>query len=151
MVAGRGEPNARVALLSRGDVVGETTADASGHFVVLPKALTPGDHSLSLRQTTPKGSASTSAQSVTVVVPERGKGSVVVALAEPGQATKVLSDPIAPPREPGSEPPAAPNPGPVAAVQSPCPSPIPRLGSGPLPGAGPLPGPGPRLGPGRQP
>ena len=104
VVAGRGAPNAKIALIVQGAVVAETMTDASGHFVVLPPSLLPGDHALSLRQTPEHAPPSTSAQSVTVVVPQRGKGSVVVALAEPGQATKVLSAPDAP----APAPPAAP-------------------------------------------
>ena len=95
VVAGKAAPNAKVALLSEGIVAAETVADANGSFVVLPPSLTPGVHALSLRQTQANGVASTSTQSVTIAVPERGKGSVVVALAEPGQATKVLSAPEA--------------------------------------------------------
>ncbi len=93
VVAGKGAPNAKVALLSGGKVVGEATSDAAGQFVILPERLAPGDHALTLRQTPDGKPASESSQSVAVSVPGPGKGKVVVALAEPGKATKLLSPP----------------------------------------------------------
>ena len=104
VVAGSGAPHAKVALIVSGKVVAETTADGSGQFVLLPPPLPPGDHDLTLRQTrdaaadghTPTASA-LSAQSVAVSVPTGAKGRVVVALAEPGRPTKLLSAPPEPP------------------------------------------------------
>ena len=93
VVAGKGAPNAKVALLSGGKVVGEATSDAAGQFVILPQPLAPGDHALTLRQTPDGKPANESTQSVAVSVPPSDKGKVVVALAEPGKATKLLSPP----------------------------------------------------------
>lgn len=95
VVAGKGAPDAKVALLSGGKVVGEATSDANGQFVILPERLAPGDHALTLRQTPNGQPASESKQSVAVSVPQpsQAKSKVVVALAEPGKATKLLSPP----------------------------------------------------------
>lgn len=108
VVAGKGAPNAKVALLSGGKVVGEATSDASGQFVILPQRLAPGDHALTLRQTPEGAPVRESTQSVAVSVPQPGtdKSKVVVALAEPGKATKLLSPP--PGASTGAASPAAP-------------------------------------------
>ncbi len=91
VVAGKGAPHAKVALMAAGKVVAEVESDASGQFVILPPPLAPGDYDLTLRQQADGQPATDSAQSVAVSVPRPGKGSVVVALAEPGKATKLLS------------------------------------------------------------
>jgi nucleoid-associated protein YgaU len=48
VIAGRAAPNAKVELHDGGKTVAEATADAAGQFVIIPPALAPGDHSLSL-------------------------------------------------------------------------------------------------------
>ena len=94
-MAGQGAPDATVALLGEGRVLAETRTDAAGRFVFLPPTLNAGDHALTLRQTDGRQTTVDSAQSVAVSVPTRGRGAVVVALAEPGIPTKVLSAPPA--------------------------------------------------------
>lgn len=95
LVAGRAPPNTKVALMAGEDLLAEDMSDAAGFFVLQPPALAPGVYDLTLR-ISPKSEASRrSRQSVTVAVPEKGKGDVMVALAEPGKATVLLSDPTA--------------------------------------------------------
>jgi nucleoid-associated protein YgaU len=48
VIAGRAAPNAKVELHDGGKTIAESTADAAGQFVIIPPALAPGDHSLSL-------------------------------------------------------------------------------------------------------
>ena len=48
VIAGRAAPNAKVELRDAGKAVAEATADGAGQFVIIPPALAPGDHSLSL-------------------------------------------------------------------------------------------------------
>lgn len=120
VVAGQGEPGAKVALLVSGKTVAETTADASGHFAFVPPALPPGGTALSLRQTA-GGVTSDSVQSVAVSVPEKGgdKGGLVVALTEPGQAAKILAAPSpAPTPSPAALVPSAKPPAPGLAIRS---------------------------------
>jgi nucleoid-associated protein YgaU len=93
LVAGRASPGARVALVSGGAAVAEASADSAGLFALQPKPLAPGDHVLTLRA----GDKRLSVQSVTVSVPEKGKGQVMAALAEPGKATILFADPTAAP------------------------------------------------------
>jgi nucleoid-associated protein YgaU len=48
VIAGRAAPNEKVELRDAGKTVAEATADASGQFVIIPPALAPGDHNLTL-------------------------------------------------------------------------------------------------------
>lgn len=101
-VAGRAAPGAQVVLLADTRVLARTKADDAGEFVFLPDALTSGDYSLSLSMTPKDGDPLASVQSVIVSVPEKvnGKpqGEVMVALAEPGKPTVLLSDPTLAPK-----------------------------------------------------
>jgi nucleoid-associated protein YgaU len=48
VVAGRAAPNAKVELRDDGKTLAEATADAGGQFAMIPPALAPGAHSLTL-------------------------------------------------------------------------------------------------------
>lgn len=95
VIAGRAAPNSLVRLLDGDKIVAEVRADANGQFALIPPVLGGGDHLLSLKQDGQP--ATTLQQSVAVAVPRGGKGEVVVALAEPGAATRILSDKAASP------------------------------------------------------
>jgi nucleoid-associated protein YgaU len=60
VIAGRAAPNEKVELRDAGKTVAEATADASGQLVIIPPALTPGDHSLTLAGSADKGQAAIS-------------------------------------------------------------------------------------------
>lgn len=90
VVAGRGEPGATITLMVDGKPVGTVSADANGQFVILPPPFAEGERSLSLASKAKDGVDAVSSQSVTVLGAE-GAGRVV-ALAEPGAPTKILSD-----------------------------------------------------------
>ena len=112
LLAGRSKPNETVALVTSGQVVAETKADAGGNFVMTPPTLKPGDYALSLREG--QGAATKdSKQSVVVSIPSSKFQSVVVAMAEPGKATAILS---APPETKSSM--TSPTAPPVAAVST---------------------------------
>ncbi len=89
VVAGRAEPGAQVQLLNNGVIIATVTADLNGQFVIVPPALNPGEHLLSL---TMNGKPAERAQTVAVALPKNGKGEPVVALTEPGAPTRILSD-----------------------------------------------------------
>lgn len=96
LVAGKARPNSSVELMNGGQVVGKTTADEAGNFVLLPVPLKPGNYDLSLRAAANGKSAALSKQSVAVLVPPSKSSQVVVALAEPGKPSKLLSAPRSP-------------------------------------------------------
>ncbi len=117
VVAGHGTPLAQIELLDGSVTIAQTQNDAGGQFaIVLPKPLAPGDHLLGLRASIPGGQSAISPQSVTVSVPSKGAGEVVVALVEPGKASRLLVDPAAKPAAV-----AASNPSVVQAPASPKP------------------------------
>jgi nucleoid-associated protein YgaU len=85
IVAGRAAPGSEVELLANGGVIDRTKANEAGEFVIMPPALQPGSHELTLR--TREGA---SRQAVTVSVPEPGKGEVLVVVGEPGKPSQVV-------------------------------------------------------------
>ncbi|QLP97970.1 MAG: peptidoglycan-binding protein [Rhodoblastus sp.] len=91
VVAGRGEPGAAITLMVDGRSAGEAVADAAGQFVIVPTPLPPGERALSLASRARDGAATTSAQAVTILGAQEGRDRVV-ALAEPGAPTRILSD-----------------------------------------------------------
>ena len=95
VVGGRAQAGASVALLSDGKVIDKAKSGESGQFAMVPPALPPGGHTLSLMMTLPDGKAVPSAQTVTVDIPEAKKGAVLVAKSEPGKATELLA-PVTP-------------------------------------------------------
>lgn len=104
VVAGRAPGAARVELLDQGKVIAGEKVDQNGQFVLLPPALSSGDHLLALR-ITPEGQAPVaSTQSVAVAV-RPGTGPLVT-LAEPGKPSVVLATPTSAPLSPGATAPA---------------------------------------------
>jgi nucleoid-associated protein YgaU len=85
VIAGRAAPNAKVELRDAGKMVAEAMADASGQFVIIPPALAPGDHSLTLAADAGKGSPETS-KTVAVSVPAPEAKTVAVAVPAPAAA-----------------------------------------------------------------
>lgn len=90
VVAGRAKPGSTVRLLNKGVIIGSAKVDENGQFAMVPPSLGPGEHLLSLEvDGIPVSAAS---QTVAIVVPGERKGEVVVALTEPGAATRILSE-----------------------------------------------------------
>jgi hypothetical protein len=69
VIAGRSGPEVTVQLLRDGVIQDKATADASGHFVIVPPRLPPGRHELTLVAMQPDGKKVTSKRSVSVAVP----------------------------------------------------------------------------------
>ena len=101
VIAGRAAPNAKVELRDDGKTVAEATADASGEFVIIPPALTPGDHSLSL------------AAGAGAAAPETSK---VVAISVPQPEAKAASAATTLPATAAAAP--APSPPPALALRT---------------------------------
>ncbi|RFB80184.1 LysM peptidoglycan-binding domain-containing protein [Methylovirgula sp. 4M-Z18] len=92
VVAGQALADTDVILLDGPDEVDRGKADDNGQFAFVPKNLSPGAHLLTLRMVSKDAKPVDSKQNVTVSVPEPQKKDVIVALAQPGEATKILSD-----------------------------------------------------------
>jgi nucleoid-associated protein YgaU len=100
VIAGRAAPNAKVELRDAGKTIGEATADAVGQFVIIPPALAPGDHSLSLAASANNAQPETS-KTVAVSVPAP-EGKVVATTSAP---TNVTPAPPAPAMQTVATPP----------------------------------------------
>lgn len=71
VIAGRATPGSEITVTSDGAVVGTTTADDRGEWVLLPSApLKSGNHSLDLSAKTPDGKTVAADSQVLMVVPE---------------------------------------------------------------------------------
>ena len=119
VVAGRGTAGASIALVDAGGkVLAQGKIDTGGQFVLLPEALQPGDHLLSLRMAAAGARPVDSQQNVAVSVADQRHGGVLVALAEPGKPTVILSDTAsAPPVEVAAPPvPVVPAAAPIPAA-----------------------------------
>jgi nucleoid-associated protein YgaU len=92
VIAGRAAPEAAIVLLDRGQPFDRATADGAGQFALAAKQLAAGQHLLSLRIASKDGTYTDSTQSVSVWIPASGQGDVLVALTNPGEPTRILSD-----------------------------------------------------------
>jgi nucleoid-associated protein YgaU len=85
VVAGRAAPNAKVELRDAGKTVAEATTDSAGEFVIIPPALAPGAHSLTLATGSGQSPAETSS-AIPVAVPEPPPKEAVAAQPPPRPA-----------------------------------------------------------------
>ena len=82
VIAGRAAPNATVELHDGGKTIAEASAVAAGQFVIIPPALAPGNHSLSLAAGDDKAQQATSS-TVAVSVPAQEAKVAAVAPTNP--------------------------------------------------------------------
>lgn len=96
VIAGRAAPGATIDLLRNGEPFARVVADATGLFAIVPPALAPGSHEITLRAIGPDGVRAESTQSVTVVVAAKRNQAPLVTVTTPDQPTVILSRPDAP-------------------------------------------------------
>src|SRR5271166_1007142 len=105
VIAGRAAPNAKVELRDAGKTVAEAMADASGQFVIIPPALAPGEHSLSLAADADKAEPETSnvvAVSVPKPEPKAAAAAAMAAAPAPSPAVAATRTLATPPPAPGA-------------------------------------------------
>jgi nucleoid-associated protein YgaU len=101
VIAGRAAPKVRVTLSEGNRLLAEGETDALGHFVLIPPALSQGDHLLDLRS----GAGAQQAQATLAIsVPAKPSDKALAAVIEADKPTRVPGEGrAAPPRpEPGS-------------------------------------------------
>ena len=122
VIAGRAAPNEKVELRDAGKTVAEATADASGQFVIIPPALAPGEHELSLAANGDKGQPALSSPVAVSVPAQQAKAGVSAGPpeAKPSVAAAVPANPNAEPSALGIRTLATPAPvsGARVAIQS---------------------------------
>ncbi|MGC2787338.1 MAG: LysM peptidoglycan-binding domain-containing protein [Roseiarcus sp.] len=99
VIAGRAAPNEKVELRDGGKTVAEATADAEGQFVIIPPALSSGDHSLSLAANGDKGQPAISSPVAVSVPAQEAKAG-----APPGPPEAKTTVAAAAPTNPNAEP-----------------------------------------------
>lgn len=95
VMAGRAEPFWTVKILSNDKAIATTKADDDGDWTVVPdKPLLPGTDTITLLEVSPDGKTSLTSQQSVLVALGGGSGNqgAVVALSEPGKATRVLQE-----------------------------------------------------------
>jgi nucleoid-associated protein YgaU len=98
VVAGRAASNVKVELRDAGKTIAEATADASGQFVMIPPALPPGGHSLSLATGAGKSADETSnAIAIAIPAPEAKAAAVAPARLSAPEPAPPGSTPLAKP------------------------------------------------------
>ena len=92
LIAGRALPNSKIFIEKNGEVIGETTADETGTFVVLPaNPITGLNNQVLIRAISPEGAVNISDQVVAIGVQDEGEP--LVALVEAGKAIEILQKP----------------------------------------------------------
>ncbi|WBQ11128.1 Ig-like domain-containing protein [Hyphomonadaceae bacterium ML37] len=95
VLAGRGAPGSRVALMSGDQEIASVEIDAAGEWVmIVDRPLPAGSVELSLIMVTPDGQEIRSDQVVVVSVPESRDRTPLVVLGRPGEASRVLQSPF---------------------------------------------------------
>jgi nucleoid-associated protein YgaU len=95
VIAGRGAPGSRVALMAGEREVANATIDNAGEWVMIVDAPLPaGSVELSLIMVTPSGQEIRSDQVVVISVPETRDRTPLVVLGRPGEASRVLQSPF---------------------------------------------------------
>jgi nucleoid-associated protein YgaU len=87
VIAGRTAPNAKVELRDGGKTVAEATADTAGQFVIIPPALAPGDHELSLAASADKAAQPVISSTVAISVPAQQVKAAAAAPTNPNGPT----------------------------------------------------------------
>ncbi|MGE3871491.1 MAG: LysM peptidoglycan-binding domain-containing protein [Parvibaculaceae bacterium] len=91
IVAGRAKPGAEVSLKLGDQVIGRGVVNSDGSWVVVPdQPLPKGAHEITIEQKAADAAPVAAEQSIAVAVPEKPGQQAMVALTEPGTATKVL-------------------------------------------------------------
>ena len=112
VVAGTGEANGKIEVLSGEATIATADAGPSGDFVsVLDEPLAPGDYQLQLRSIAPDGTATLSEEIATVSIPHGASDQLLAMVGKPGEASRILTQPTpekeAPAQEVASADPAA--------------------------------------------
>ncbi|MGR6431410.1 LysM peptidoglycan-binding domain-containing protein [Rhizobium sp. PAMB 3174] len=138
VIAGNGQPGAKLEIMDGDKVLTTSKIESSGDFAaVLDNPLSPGDHQLTLKTTTDDGKTTSSEEVATISVPADDKGQLLAMVTKPGEASRIITAPTeepkaaeapaateanAPATETASAEPAAPKPEAPAAAEAPAPA-----------------------------
>lgn len=93
VLAGRAEPGAQVFIHDGAALLGQSTADSRGEWVLVPNAaIEPGGRSLTLASRTPGGQDVAGAETLVVIVPPRPVTAITATVSEPVMALAVPAE-----------------------------------------------------------
>ncbi|WP_323013917.1 LysM peptidoglycan-binding domain-containing protein, partial [Devosia sp.] len=132
VIAGSGTPGAEVEIYENDDLLGKTTVESSGDWVLVPeRPIAPGGAEITLAEAGKSGRAE---QSFVVVINDDKSSEPLVVASTPGAISQVLqglpapaeapaqlaaADPVAPPAAPQPAPAPAPQPAPQPQAEQP--------------------------------
>jgi nucleoid-associated protein YgaU len=113
VIAGNGQPGAKLEIMDGDKVLTTSKIESSGDFAaVLDNPLPPGDHQLTLKTTAEDGKTASSEEVATISVPSDDKGQLLAMVTKPGEASRIITAPT-------EEPKAAEAPAPAPATAEP--------------------------------
>ncbi|MBW9066059.1 LysM peptidoglycan-binding domain-containing protein [Rhizobium herbae] len=96
VIAGRAQPNTKLEIMSGDTVIGTADVGAEGNFAaVFEKPLAAGDYQLTLRSVGENGATKSSEEVATVSIPKDKAGELLAMVSKPGEASRIITKPVA--------------------------------------------------------
>lgn len=96
VIAGRAQPNTKLEIMSGDTVIGTADVGAAGDFAaVFEKPLAAGDYQLTLRSVGENGATKSSEEVATVSIPKDKAGELLAMVSKPGEASRIITKPVA--------------------------------------------------------
>ena len=96
VIAGRAQPNTKLEIMSGDTVIGTADVGAAGDFAaVFEKPLAAGDYKLTLRSVGENGATKSSEEVATVSIPKDKAGELLAMVSKPGEASRIITKPVA--------------------------------------------------------
>ncbi|MCV9997606.1 LysM peptidoglycan-binding domain-containing protein [Pararhizobium sp. YC-54] len=96
VIAGRAQPNTKVEIVNGETVIGTADVGATGDFAaVFDKPLPAGDYQLTLRSVGENGVTKSSEEVATVSIPKDKAGELLAMVSKPGEASRIITKPVA--------------------------------------------------------
>jgi nucleoid-associated protein YgaU len=96
VIAGRAQPNTKLEIVNGETVVGTADVGATGDFAaIFDKPLPAGDYQLTLRSVGENGVTKSSEEVATVSIPKDKTGELLAMVSKPGEASRIITKPVA--------------------------------------------------------
>ncbi|WP_455272141.1 LysM peptidoglycan-binding domain-containing protein [Rhizobium herbae] len=96
VIAGRAQPNTKLEIVNGETVIGTANVGATGDFAaIFDKPLPAGDYQLTLRSVGGDGVTKSSEEVATVSIPKDKTGELLAMVSKPGEASRIITKPVA--------------------------------------------------------
>ena len=96
VIAGRAQPNTKLEIVNGDTVVATADVGATGDFAaIFDKPLPAGDYQLTLRSVGENGATKSSEEVATVSIPKDKAGELLAMVSKPGEASRIITKPVA--------------------------------------------------------